>query len=256
MTFRRPLAILSLALVLAACSKKDDALTANSAAPTVSGPVTAVPPPAGKSWTDVVEATPQDGYRMGNPNAPIKIVEYASFTCPHCRKFEADGADILQSKYISTGKVSWEFRSTVIHGPDAPVTLLMACRGAEPYFKLAQQLYATQDTWFGMPVIDKLNAGQAQMQALSPTDQFKKLIDTMGLYSFFAARGLPRAQADACLTDQKAVDKLTATQARYTTQDGVTGTPTFVINGSTWNYETTGESVWNQLQPMLDRMTR
>ncbi len=64
---------LALAIVaLAACNKSDD-----GAAPKADTAVKAVPPPAGTSWTDHVEATPDGGVRMGNPNAPIKLVEYA-----------------------------------------------------------------------------------------------------------------------------------------------------------------------------------
>jgi protein-disulfide isomerase len=251
---RRFLAALLIALAVTACSKKSGDQAAATIAAT--GPVAAVPPPAGKAWTDMVETTPEDGVRMGNPNAPIKLVEYASFTCPHCKHFEDEAADPLQQKYIATGKVSWEYRSMVIHGPDAAITLLMNCRGAGPYFKLAQQLFATQDTWFGDATIAKLTADQQRLQSLPTTEQFKALVDTLGLYSFFAARGLPRAQADACLTDQKAIDRLTATQQRYSSVDNINSTPTMIINKVQWSPPSETQPLWAQLDAELAKLTK
>lgn len=248
MMLRRPLAALLIALAIAACSKKSGD---TAASPAPAGPVAAVPPPAGKAWAEVVSATAEDGMRMGNPDAPVKLVEYASFTCPHCKHFEDEGADALQRKYISTGKVSWEFRSTLIHGADAPLTLLMNCRGPEPYFKLAQQLFASQDDWVAK-VFPSSQAQQDQWQALAPVDQFKAMMESGGIYGFFVARGLPRAQADACLADQKAIERMTATQQRYTTQDNITGTPTFFVNGQAQ----TDLSSWETVDKKLAAMTR
>ena len=252
MTFRRPLAAFLIATALTACSKKSDEIAGNSAAP-VGGPVAAVAPPAGKSWTDIVTATPEGGYRLGNPDAGIKLVEYGSFTCPHCKRFEDEGAEALKSKYVASGKVSWEFRSTVIHGgADVALTLLMACRGPEPYFTLAQQLYATQQDWFSEANIAKLNAAMPAAQSLPPAAQFKTIIDSLGLYGFFAARGLPRAQADACLSDQKAAEALTTNQQKYQSVDNVTSTPAFFLNGQ----QQPDIDSWAQLDQRLSGLTR
>jgi protein-disulfide isomerase len=231
------------ALAVAGCQKKaaDNGTPASPATP-----VAAVAPPAGKTWVDVVTPTPEGGMRMGNPNAPVKFVEYASFTCPHCKKFEADAADSLKANYITSGKVSWEFRSFLIHGPDAPVTLLINCRGADPYFAISEQLYAAQDEWL-MKLVNLPADQQQQLQAMTPANQFKKMVEVMGLYSFMGARGLSKTQADACLIDQKAIDALTAHQTRYQTEDQINGTPTFFINGQ----QQTEVTDWAKLEPRL-----
>jgi protein-disulfide isomerase len=239
----RRFAIIALATIALAGCKKQGADTG----PVASGtPVASVAPPAGKSWTEVVTPTPEGGMVMGNPNAPVKFVEYASFTCPHCMKFEADAADSLKANYITSGKVSWEFRSFLIHGPDAPVTLLMNCRGADAYFPLAQQLYATQNDWL-MKLVNLPADQQQELQNMTPANQFKKMVDVMGLYAFMGARGMPKAQAEACLIDQKAIDALTANQNRYQTVDNINGTPTFFINGQ----QQEGVSDWLALEPRL-----
>ena len=242
----RPLAIAAIALLaLGACSKKDGA----DSSATQHATVAAVPPIAGKSWTDMVSITPEGGMRMGNPDAPVKIVEYASFTCPHCKRFEDEASDALPRKYVATGKVSYEFRSFLIHGPDAPITLLMNCRGAEPFFALSKQLYAAQDAWMAK-LIAMPAAEQQALQNLPPQQQFQKMLDVMGLYSFFAARGLPRAQADKCLTDQAALDKLTADQDRASTKENVSSTPSFFVNGALQSEIST----WPQLDAKLATM--
>jgi protein-disulfide isomerase len=231
------------ALALAGCGKKS---ADGTAALKPSAPVASVAPPAGKAWTDIVAPTPEGGMRIGNPDAPVKFVEYASFTCPHCKKFEDEAAETLLSNYVASGKVSWEFRSFLIHGPDAPVTLLMNCRGPEPYFQLSQQLFKTQDEWL-MKLVNLPADQQQALQNMAPHDQFKKMVDVMGLYGFMAARGLPKAQADACLANQPAIDSLTQHQNRYQNEDQINGTPTFFVNGQLQE----GVNDWGALQPRL-----
>lgn len=238
----RSLSLVALtALALVACSKK---APDQPAAP--SAPVAAVPPPAGKSWTDVVSQTPEGGFLMGNPNAPVKLIEYASYTCPHCKAFEAEGVPSLRKDYVDTGKVSWEFRSFLIHGPDASVTLLVNCRGAQPFFPLAEQLYAAQDDWLGK-IVALPTAEQQRIASLPPVDSFKAMASASGLYGFLGARGLPRTQADACLSDQKAIDKMTADQKYAEDKMQVTGTPSFFINGQ----QQQDVASWDKLEPRL-----
>ena len=243
-------AVTLLAVALAACSKKsnDTAVTATAA----HGPVAAVPPPAGKQWTDIVSETADGGYLMGNPNAPVKLVEYASFSCPHCKHFAETGVDPLKTKYVATGKVSWEFRSFLIHSMDAPLTLLMRCRGPEPFFALTEQLYAAQDDimkkYLAIPAAEQQRVG-----SLPPIENFKAQAQEGDLYGFFGARGLPRAQAESCLSNQKAIDQMNAWANKYA-EDGINETPTFVINGTTWEADRTGE-LWPQLDRALTQAT-
>jgi protein-disulfide isomerase len=251
---KRSLALVGFtALALAACSKKSSDAVGSNADNGQHVAVAPVPPPPGKQWTDVVSQTADGGYVMGNPNAPVKLVEYASLSCPHCKHFEETGVEPLKSKYISSGKVSWEFRSYLIHSMDAPLTLLASCRGPDPFFPLTEQLYAQQDAmmnkFIAMPV-----AEQQRMAALAPIDNFKAQMEAGGLYGFFAARGLPRAQADACLSNQKAIDQITAHQSKYQ-EDGINQTPTFVINGVQWDTPNPQGEIWPQLDAALAQAT-
>ena len=80
------LALIALSLSLSACGKKDAA--SNSSAE----PVAAVAAPAGTSWSATVTQTPEGGFVMGNPQAKVKLIEYGSYTCSHCRDFSAEAS--------------------------------------------------------------------------------------------------------------------------------------------------------------------
>ncbi|MCB8829698.1 DsbA family protein, partial [Escherichia coli] len=117
------------------CSKGGDAgNTGTPAAP--AAPVAAVAAPAGQHWTDVVAQT-KEGYVMGNPDAPIKLVEYGSRLCPTCGALAREGYQPLTTKYVDSGKVSFEFREFLVHGAlDMPPTLLGNCTSKEAFFPL------------------------------------------------------------------------------------------------------------------------
>jgi protein-disulfide isomerase len=215
-----------LALAVAGCDKKDagKAPAGNAkAVPTVAAP-------NGEDWTEQVAATPEGGFVMGNPNAPVKLVEYASLTCPHCKDFTAAAGDPLREKYVKTGQVSWEFRNFVLNPLDVAATLLARCQGPGPFFKLTEQTYADQDAW----VKTFNDAGEAELQRISglPEDQqFVALAKAAGLDQFFRVRGLPEAKINACLTDKAAVQQIVSLRDRGTNEDKVTGTPSFLLNG-------------------------
>lgn len=218
------LGMVALALSAAACDKKE----ASAPDTKIAAPIIAAP--NGADWTEQVVATPQGGFLMGNPNAPVKLLEYASQTCPHCRDFTANAADPLRTKYVKTGQVSWEFRNFVLNPLDVAATLLVRCQGPGPFFKLTEQAYAEQDKWIGA-----FNAaGKAEMEriaALPQNQQFLALAKAAALDQFFRARGLPEAKAQACLTDKAELDRIIAIRDLGTKQDKVTGTPSFLING-------------------------
>src|SRR5574338_12031 len=72
-----------------------------------------VKPPQGGDWSQVVNPTSQGGFLMGNPDAKVKLVEYGSLTCPHCREFDEAAVTPLINDYVKSGQVSYEFRNYV-----------------------------------------------------------------------------------------------------------------------------------------------
>ena len=231
----------SLVLGLAACGSKDQSA---AGAPT-GGPIAPIAAPAGQAWSDMVSATPDGGMRMGNPNAPLKLVEYGSLSCPHCAKLANDGMKTLVDKYVDSGRVSYEFRSFPIHGVvDIVPTVVVRCADPSAFFPLVEQLYVTQDEWIAQ--LEK-NQDQAQAAAnLPPAQRFAAMADAFGLTDWFAARGIAKDQGHSCLANTAAAEQV-AKQGQVWTDAGIDSTPTLFLNGK--KLENVYE--WDQLEPAL-----
>ena len=153
--------VATFALLLAACGGGDQ--NNEVAAPPGGQKIAPIAPPAGSDWTKVIVETPEGGFRIGNPNAPVKLMEYGSFGCSHCAAFEAEGGEPLINGYVKSGRVSWEFRSYLIFAADPAISMLTRCHGPQAFFLLKQQLYATQADWEG-----RLMQSAKQLEDLPP----------------------------------------------------------------------------------------
>ncbi|SMF68812.1 thioredoxin domain-containing protein [Allosphingosinicella indica] len=237
---------LSLAMLLAGCGDNKTADGNSSTAATA--PVgEAIPAPNGGDWTTTVSATPEGGFIMGNPNAPVKVVEYASMTCPHCRDFSATGTPQLVEKYVKTGQVSYEFRNFLLNAIDMSASLLARCGGATPFFKLTEQMYQTQDQWVGK--LQTLSPDQQKaFEGMAPNQVTGAIADAAGLIDFVRVRGIPEEKARQCLANQSEIDKLVELGQKTMQQHpDFPGTPTFLINGEM--ARNTG--TWEALEPQI-----
>lgn len=233
-----------LALALAACSDK----AAGDPATATAAPVAAVPAPAGTAWRDTVTETPQGGHLVGNPAAPIKLVEYGSLTCPTCAAFAVEGMEPLLSKYVDTGKVSFELRNFAVHGPvDIVLARLARCGTKEAVIPLSDQVWHNVQSLTAP--LQSNAAGMEQAMTLPMNQRFVALAQVGGFYDFFASRGISADQAKSCLADVPSLEKLAAATERYANEDKVTGTPTFTLNGAKLD----GVNGWSGLEPVLQR---
>lgn len=239
------------ALVLTGCDGKGDA---GPTAVTNSGIVPAGAPggaPASANWAETVVATPEGGFRMGNPNAPVKLVEFGSMTCHVCRDFSKDATAPLEDNYVKSGQVSYEFRNFVRDQYDIVASLLARCGGAAPFFKLTEQMYTEQDAF-----IAKAQAiSEADIKAwgaLPMSQQLVKVAEAMGLDKFVGMRGIPAAKAQACMTNEAELNGLVERTQSAAKQYNIQGTPTFLINGKPVDPPTsTNVSFWQDLEPKL-----
>ena len=214
-------------IALAGCNSKQSNEAANA-------PVhyQEVKPPAGGDWTQVVNATPDGGVMMGNPNAKVHLIEIGSLTCPHCQHFEETAVDNLVNKYVKTGLVSYEFRNYIRDSFDLAAVLIAKCNGPKSFFPLTRAFYDTQPDWEG--ALQKVPQDQMeQLQNLPPNQIELKAAQIAGFLDWAAARGVPQAKATQCLTDTNAINQL-VNQSGAITQDypDFSGTPNFVINGT------------------------
>lgn len=205
--------------------------------------------PAPRSdWTSTVVMTPEGGFRMGNPAAHVKVVEYGSLACPHCRHFEETGYKPLLQKYVRSGDVSYEFRTFLLNGPDIAVSLLTRCGGAARFFPMAQVVYERQPQWEGkiQQAVSTLSEAQkADLDKMTDQQRIVRFAELGGLQQLGSGFGLTPQKARQCLSDPKALQRLLdITEAA--TKAGVQHTPTFLLNG-----KMTDAATWEQLEPLI-----
>jgi protein-disulfide isomerase len=148
---------------------------------------------------------------LGDVNAPVKVVEYASYTCPHCAAFHADAFKRLKSDYIDTGKVHFTLREVYFDRYGLWAAMIARCGGEMRYFFVHDRLFETQADW------------AAQAEATAVIDSLKAI---------GRAAGLEDAAMEACLQDEAMAKALVARFETNMAADGVEGTPTIFINGA------------------------
>ena len=233
----------TLVLTLAACGGGS---SGNNAMPVASAPVANVAAPNGGDWTQTITET-ERGFLMGNPNAPVKLVEYASITCPHCGEFTTDGGAEGLQNYVRSGRVSWEYRPFMLQFPTDPgVFALLRCNGAASYFQTAEQLYADQQNWVGRAQT-YIEQNQAALNAMDTNARARAMVTGAGVDAFFRQRGMTQQQIDQCLADPRNIQRVADDTQRGAQQDNVSGTPTFFINGR----QAEGVGLWRDLEPLL-----
>jgi protein-disulfide isomerase len=231
-----------LSLALAACDKGGDAAAPGGEK------IAAIAPPAGKTWADTVTKTPEGGYLMGNPDAPIKLLEYGSLTCPHCADFAETSMAELRDKFVASGRVSFEFRNFVRDAIDVTAAQLTRCGAPESYFALTDQAFANQAAMFQKAQ----GAGEAAYtaaMALPDAQRGQALADLTGLSEFFASRGISRDQAATCLANTAEAQALAKRTQEQGDELNITGTPTFFING-----EKLDLNAWPEIKARLETM--
>jgi protein-disulfide isomerase len=229
-----------LALSLAACDRQPAGGSGEGSAPA------AIKAPNG-DWSQLVSQTPEGGVLMGNPDAKVKVVEFASMTCSFCASFSQQDKPKLVDQYVKTGNVSFEFRNYVRDPVDITASLIARCAGATPqFFTLTDAMFAEQKE-----ILDRIGAVPqdqlAALQALPPAQQFQRLAQLSGLQEWAAQRGLPSGKTSQCLSNQAEIDRLVQMVSDSTTQYNISGTPSFLVNGEVKNLEA-GTPTWQQLE--------
>lgn len=196
-------------------------------------------------WTRTVAATPGGGFRMGNPNAPVKVIEFFSLTCPHCAQFAAQSGPLFQT-YVRSGRVSVEYRNFVLNGFDLAAAFLSRCAAPSRYFALNHALLGSQAQWMGR--VDALTDAQRdELQGLQPLAAMQRITALLGLDVIAERHGVSAPARRACLANQAGLTRLGEMQQAATRDFGVNGTPSFVINGRL----AAGVHDWAALEPLL-----
>jgi len=152
-----------------------------------------------------------DDASLGDPKAPVKMVEYASVACPVCGRWYREVFAAFKAKYIDTGKVHYTFREMLVgdateQSMAAAGFLLARCAGRDKYFPIVEAIFQNQNDIYNDP--------------------------RGGLLKIAQANGLDEKKFTACVNDATALQALNNRVQTYATVDGVNATPTFVVNGA------------------------
>ena len=164
--------------------------------------------------TDVDTSTITD-MTQGNADAPVTVIEYASYTCPHCARFHSGPYKQLKADYIDTGKINFVYREVYFDRYGLWASMIARCAGTpEAFFAMSDIIYERQSEW----------ARAKEPAAI--VDELRKI----GLLA-----GLDAEVMESCLQDSNKARTLVAWYQENATEDGVDSTPTFVINGKKYS---------------------
>jgi protein-disulfide isomerase len=160
------------------------------------------------SVDELMKPGPLGDLVLGNADAPITVVEYASMTCGHCANFHTKVFPTLKEKYVDAGKVRFIMREFPLDNLAAAASMLARCAGEGKTLPLISVLFAKQDDW-----------------------AFVKGDPRPELMKFAKQAGFTQESFEKCLTDQKLLDDISAVRTRAADTFGVNSTPTFFVNG-------------------------
>jgi protein-disulfide isomerase len=150
---------------------------------------------------------------LGAPDAPVEVIEYASFTCPHCRTFHENSLPLLKADYIEKGLVRYIYREVYFDRFGLWAGMVARCAGPERYFGVVDLIYARQAEW-------------TQGAPAEVAENLRRIGRTVGLTN---------EQLDACLTDAAMAEAMIATYEAHMEQHDISGTPAFVIAGQMYS---------------------
>lgn len=151
---------------------------------------------------------------LGDADAPVEVIEYASYTCPHCATFHRESFKKLKADYIDTGKVRFVYREVYFDRFGLWASMIARCGGEERFFGITEVLYEQQRAW---------TASGDPSQIVQELRKIGKLA------------GLDDAALDACMEDSDMAQSLVDWFQKNAERDGINSTPSFVIDGTKYN---------------------
>jgi protein-disulfide isomerase len=180
-------------------------------------PDNSAPAPSADADPSVLKLAPDDRI-LGNKDAPVTIIEYASLTCPHCMHFATEVLPVLKKKWIDTGKARFVMRDYPLDGLALRAAMVARCALPAKFYPFIDTLFQTQDKW---------------ATAKEPQTELQHLA-LMG--------GMGKKQFDDCLADKKTENEVVGSRLVAAQKLNVNATPTFFINGTKFDGDPTVEA--------------
>lgn len=149
-------------------------------------------------------------FTLGDPDAPVEVIEYASFTCPHCATFHDQVLPQIKRDYVETGKVRFVYREVYFDRPGLWAAMVARCAGEMRYFGVVDMIYRNQAAW-------------TQGDAATIAGNLRRI----GL-----SAGLEDAEIDACMQDAETAQAMLDNSEANRVEYPIEGTPALVIDGT------------------------
>ena len=165
---------------------------------------------------------------LGNEDAPVILIEYASFTCPHCRNFHEDSFLKLKKDYIEPGHVKYIFREVYFDKYGLWAAMVARCGGSKKYFGLIDLIFKKQDEW-----------------TTGDVDEVVAKLERIGKIS-----GMSETEIQNCMQNNTKARALVEKYRENALKDDIKSTPSFIINGklySNMDYDKLTEIIENNL---------
>ncbi len=151
----------------------------------------------------------ENDFYIGEPEAPVTIIEYASMSCSHCADFHNETLDDLKSEYIDTGKVKFVFRDFPFNYPALAGSMILSCVPKDVRYDYMNALYKLQKNWV--------------MRDHSKTRS--------ELYKIMQSGGMQQDEFDACLSDINLENDILEGVMNAQREFNINRTPSFIVNG-------------------------
>lgn len=198
-----------------------------------------------RDWASTVTLGANGAFILGNPAAKTKLVEYLSYTCPHCAHFAEEATSPLKTSWIKRGLVSIEFRNFVRDRFDLTAAMLARCGGAAKFLGNHEALFANHEAWVKQG--DTYVKAQEGASKLDEVGQITDIADKTGLLTLLAKRGLTPAAQRQCLADKTTLSTVLSLTASAWDNKEFSGTPFFILDGKAL----TEVHDWTRLKPLL-----
>lgn len=175
-----------------------------------------------------IESETIDEMVLGNEDAPVVLIEYASFTCPHCRNFHEDSFLKLKKDYIEPGLVKYIFREVYFDKYGLWAAMVARCGGSKKYFGLIDLIFKKQDEW-----------------TTGDVDEVVAKLERIGKIS-----GMSDSEIQNCMQNNTKARALVEKYRENALKDDIKSTPSFIINGklySNMDYDKLTEIIENNL---------
>jgi protein-disulfide isomerase len=180
------------------------------------------------NWQTTIKRTAR-GHLIGNPEAKVQLVEFISYSCPHCADFAAQGEPAIELALLVPGRAGLEVRPVIRNALDLTVSLLVQCGDPAGFKNRHRTFMLAQDEWLGKAA----NAPQSQQAIWARGDKAARMnaARALGLTVLLAQNGESQAALDACVMDDVAASQLIENSRADYAEFAVPGTPSFAIDG-------------------------